>query len=1076
MSQKKLYIALLLSSILFILSAEEINPVFKRITVSDGLSQNTINSIIQDKYGFMWFGTQDGLNRFDGYEFKVYRNEQGNTNSISNNFIWKTLEDSEGNIWIGTFGGGLNKFNPVRELFIQYNSNSEEGKSLSNDNVFEIVESSPGIIWVGTNNGLNKVNVESGKVIQYEKLENSTEKGEPTNLVNNIAVMKKNNVWFNSKKGLSCLELQSEKISHFQKDPFNEEIEFGKIDDLVAIEEKLYVLCTSGLVELNTVDSTTRVIINQDRMMKFAGSDFIPTEVYFDSDSVVFVGTTNGLFLYNFLTDKLNYFKNETANQNSLVHNSILSLYKSAGNVYWIGTQSGLMKVERLKKEFRLIKRNPGEKYTLTGNNVGPIIEDRFGYAWIGTRGGEAINIFDEKTGRIKVLKNEPGNLNSISGDYILSFLEDSKGNIWIGTRGSGLNKIRNTGTWSDKINVERINPIALPGENPSIVRVQTIMEDRNGLIWLGTGGGGLCSYNYETNKIKSYPYSLDGSGPSHTFVYALLEDSYGNFWVGTATGGINLMDRRTGKFLYFTNNAADPASLSNNLILDIFESKVGDIWLGTAGGLNKLLTQNKEDLFGILSSGSKLEFKSFGNADGFPNEVIYGILEDGDGFLWISTNKGIVKFDPVNEKVISTYDVTDGLQNNEFNQKSFFKNKDGLMYFGGLSGLNIFDPAKITGNTYIPPVVITDFKLFNKSVSVNSTSANDDFALDKNIFALNSIDLSYTHKVFSFEFSSLNYISSAKNEYAYKMEGFDKDWIYAGTERSITYTNLDPGEYTFRVKGSNNKGLWNENGTYLKISIEPPPWKTWWAYSIYGLLFLTGIILLIKFREWELKREIEVARKIEEAKSEERVKVRTKTSQDFHDEAGNKLTKINLFTSLAKKEAEDNPILKEYLGKIQENTKELSNGMRDFLWVLDAGKDSLYDMLKRIEDFGNSMFELTETRFKVKGIDEKFKQLILPMEVRRSLILIFKEAINNSLKYSDAEDVSIAISLENGYLEISLTDNGCGFELNEYSEGYGLNNMKARAEKLNGTLDITSLKSHGTKIKFRCNITHMGN
>ncbi|MBZ0201024.1 MAG: hypothetical protein K8H86_14225, partial [Ignavibacteriaceae bacterium] len=445
------------------------------------------------------------------------------------------------------------------------------------------------------------------------------------------------------------------------------------------------------------------------------------------------------------------------------------------------------------------------------------------------------------------------------------------------------------------------------------------------------------------------------------------------------------------------------------------------------------------------------------------------------NGLLWLSTNKGIVVFDPQSEKIKATYDASDGLQNNEFNQNSYFKNSKGEMYFGGIGGFNFFDPDNIVDNSYAPPIIITDFKLFNRSVDVYSDLTVDEYSLEKSIFATRDIKLLYDHKVFSFEFSALNYIAPKKNEYAYMMEGFDKDWIYADRERSITYTNLEPGNYIFRVKGSNNNGVWNEAGTFINITIEPPWWKTWWAYSIYGLLFFSGILALVKIRERELKREIDTTRKIEAAKIEERINMRTKTSQDFHDEAGNKLTKINLFTTLAQNEASENSTLKEYLTKIQENTKELSSGMRDFLWVLDAGKDSLYDMLKRMEDFGNSMFESTETRFSVTGIDEKFKQLILPMEVRRSLILIFKEAINNSLKYSNSKNVFIIINFEKPFLEIKLVDDGSGFECNQKSEGYGLKNMKARAEKLNSTLEIFSAKAKGTQIKFRGNITQMG-
>jgi len=359
-----------------------------------------------------------------------------------------------------------------------------------------------------------------------------------------------------------------------------------------------------------------------------------------------------------------------------------------------------------------------------------------------------------------------------------------------------------------------------------------------------------------------------------------------------------------------------------------------------------------------------------------------------------------------------------------------------------------VFHPDSIKYNNFIPPVVFTDIKILNES--------DDD--------------------VLSFEFAALNYTVPEQNKYAYMMEGFDEDWIYSGTRRFVTYTNLDPAEYIFRVKGSNNDGVWNKIGRAITIIINPPPWKTWWAYTIYFLFIAGGFFLLIKNREKTHAHEMEMKLKIEEAKVEEREKVRIKTSQDFHDEAGNKITKITLFTELAKRLAAKDETLKKYIDKIEENTKELSNGMKDFLWVLDAGKDSLYDMIKRLEDFGNSMFEYTETSFTVKGRDKSFKNILLPMEIRRTIVLIFKEAMNNSLKYSDSKNILLDVNLIADELSIILKDNGKGFELNKAVNGYGIKNMNARAEKIGGELEIFSSFNEGTKITLKYNITHMGN
>jgi signal transduction histidine kinase len=305
-------------------------------------------------------------------------------------------------------------------------------------------------------------------------------------------------------------------------------------------------------------------------------------------------------------------------------------------------------------------------------------------------------------------------------------------------------------------------------------------------------------------------------------------------------------------------------------------------------------------------------------------------------------------------------------------------------------------------------------------------------------------------------------------------MEGFDNEWISAGSKKDVTYTNLDPGEYTFKVKASNNDGIWNNAGTSIKLIIPSPPWLSWYAYCFYTSLFLGVILFIIKYRVKEATREIETQAKIERAKLEEREEVRKKSSADFHDEAGNKLTRINLFTQLAKTASDNNAELKVYLNKIEENTKELSSGMRDFIWVLDPSKDSLFDTINRLKDFGNSMFGYTEIKFAVKGLTAEMSDTSLSIECRRALILIFKEAMNNALKYSCAKNVELCISYSNKIIEVTLTDDGIGFDINDKTDGYGLNNMKNRAAKINSDLEIFSTPNTGAKIIFRINIAHM--
>jgi signal transduction histidine kinase/streptogramin lyase len=791
-------------------------------------------------------------------------------------------------------------------------------------------------------------------------------------------------------------------------------------------------------------------------------------------NSRIWAGTTSGLILFDTLDNSTRHYVHNPDKPNSLSNNNITSLYKSDDGILWIGTYGGINKIEHLKENFFLIQNFPSEKNSLSQKSVGPVLEDKNGVTWIGTPNG--LNSYNRKTGEIITYKNTKGNFNSLSSSYILSLYEDNRGQIWVGTRGGWINKF----SYNTTSDLKSISFHKIKTDDPELrtSRVQSILEDKDGIMWFGTSGKGLIKYNPRSEKIISYPVSLNGKGPSHPFIYCMYEDSKGNFWIGTPTGGLNLFDKEKEEFLYIKHDENKLNSLSNNIVLTIFEDYEYNLWIGTSGGLNKLQTKLEKNMFEkINDSLITISFKRFGKTQGLPNEVIYGILQDDQKYLWISTNKGLVKFkESSNHTEVKTFDVKDGLQNNEFNQNSFFKNKNGEMYFGGIAGLNVFHPDNIKFNTNSTPVRFTDFKLFNRSVPIQNQTSEKDFVLSKSIHTLTLIELNYNQDVITFEFAGLNFRSSEKNTYAYKLEGFDTDWMQNGTKRSVTYTNLDPGEYRLRVKAANNDGFWDQNESSIILTISPPPWLSWYANVFYSVLFITFLFIYVKTRIRMATRELETQSKIERARIEEREEVRKKSSADFHDEAGNKLTKISLFIELAKSEASEYPSLKEYLNKIEENTKELSSGMRDFIWVLDPSNDSFYDIISRLKDFGNSMFDYTEIRFNVIGLNDEMKKIVLPMECRRAILLIFKEAMNNCLKYASAKSVELQTNVNHKTLDISLKDDGKGFEIQKRSNGYGLKNMNDRAIRNKCKLRIETTLNIGTSVSLKINIPQMGN
>lgn len=1081
MINKKIYIALLIffQSSLFLptfLFSQSYDIKFTRLGTNEGLSQNSINCIHQDKIGFMWFGTQDGLNKYDGFEFKIYRHHAGNKNSLSNNYVWSIYEDKDGIFWIGTFGGGLNRFDPATETFTNYIENPGNEASISDDKVFSITEYPEGILWVATDRGFNKFDKKANRFTRFLNKSSSTN-SKKLNHINHLAAFENGEVWLIENQTLTCFNTVSEAVTYYSTPPLNPDIKLGGVYKLSKEGKDLLVSCEAGLLKID-INSRIETLIFNARESSFeslkSGSVFFSARHDAKND-LYWINTSQGLILFDKKKNFFYLFRNDGNDSKSLSHNNVLSTYVSSSGIVWVGTRNGLNRIDRLRNNFTLIQCNRNSENTLSQRNVEAIIKDNRGNVWIGTPDG--LNVYNPQTKRITIIKNSLQRTGTANLNYILSLYNDSKGTIWAGTRGGGLVNI--TLPSDDNYEGVQIKNFIQKKENPGPRTIHYIFEDKNKIIWLGTGGEGLAKYDPKNETFKFFPPNLEGTGPSHPYIFCILEDSKNNFWLGTASGGLNLFDKQTERFSYIKNGKDDPESLSNDMVLSILETRGNNLWIGTAGGLNKLNIPLEENLFSkSVKDTNYISFKVYGMNQGLPNEIIYGILEDNKGLLWFSTNKGLVKFAPGSESpVLKIYNVFDGIQANEFNQNGYYKSNNGEMFFGGIDGMNIFYPDSIATNTFVPPVVLTDFKLFNKQVPLPvNTNDSDVFSLPELIQYCKEIELPYDKNMISFKYSALNFTDPQKNLYKYKMEGFDNEWINAGDKREVTYTNLDPGKYIFRVKGSNNDGVWNEKGAQIQLNILAPPWKTWYAYTIYTGLFFTGIFLFVRYKINSARKEMLQQKKIEFAKLEEREAFRKKSSADFHDEAGNKITKISLFTELAKRESEKNDVVKNYLQKIDENTKELSSGMRDFIWALDPSRDSLTDTLNRIEDFGNSIFNYNNTNFSITGMNDEMNNVSLSMDSRRAIILIFKEAINNIAKHAETTNVELNVKLAGEDLRITLSDDGCGFITKGEVKGFGLNNMKERAAKINSKLEITSSPGIGTKVSFISNITRLGN
>ncbi|MFQ5583372.1 MAG: two-component regulator propeller domain-containing protein, partial [Calditrichia bacterium] len=810
------------------------NLKFSHITADDGLSQSYVVCALQDSRGFMWFGTQDGLNRYDGYNFKLYRKNPADSNSLSENWIWSIYEDSDGFLWIGTFGGGACRFDRTTQTFTRYQHDSGDSTTISANTIWTFCEFPEGVFWIGANNGLNRFDSASGTFTYYKP-----SPGNP--LIFKIIPGGNGKLWMTTIDGLYEFDIQSETFQYYGHNP-DDPASLGTVGRSMAIDPSGIIWLGTGNEGLNRFDpirkTVTRYHHNPGKPESTLLSNHV-LDVHADEEGIIWAATDQGLSLLKFDGERLvavRNFQNNPANPHSLIDNYLNNIYESRTGEVWISARTALHRFDRYNRKFTHYFSISDRRDALSHNGVLPILasQKQRGIIWIGTRHG--LNRFNQDTGEFTHYFYKPDNPEmSISSNYILSLCEDSEGNLWVGTRRGGLTKMSfgNRGQPAfTHFRHDTDNPTSLGADN-----VHYIYEDPSGRLWVGTGGGGLNLFHKETQTFTRYPDDLDTGRPhamNDLWAYNMLEDRQGLFWIGTAAGGLNLFDREKGTFRHFVNDPANPNSLSHNRVLGIFETSSGDLWIATAIGLNKLVRPSnaKEDF----------SFIQFHESDGLPNEIIYGVLEDRHGNLWVSTNKGLCKIRMENNRMkVRTYTVTDGLQGNEFSHNSYCRSVDGRMYFGGNNGFSSFYPDRVKDNPNIPPIVITDFKILNETVPIGKyrrgKNAGQDSPLKKDIGETKQIKLSYSDNVFSFEFAALNYTVPQKNLYAYKMEGFDEDWVYSGNRRFVTYTNLNPGEYTFRVIGSNNDRIWNNAGASIKIIITPPPWKTWWAYTLYFLI-----------------------------------------------------------------------------------------------------------------------------------------------------------------------------------------------------------------------------------------------
>lgn len=838
---KNIFLLMLLITLPFWGLGQKINLKFEHIGLNEGLSHSYVTSILQDSKGFMWFGTNDGLNMYDGYTFTVFR-QDSTRNSLSNNRINHILEDSRENIWIAT-GEGLNKFDRKTRQFTAYKENPQDPGSISSNSIYTIEEDSQGNLWIGlsvnheSNAGLSLFNPEKESFTTYY-LSNQELKDESIYNVRDIFEDSRKNLWVGTENaGLFLFDRDTKEFHAYPQ--INKDGMAAGLKIMAIIEDHNHNLWIgtrdSGMSLFNREtgeftsyrhDPNNPNSLPKDAVLSLA-------EV---KDGSLWVGTENGgLSIFNPELGTFNNIKQNITNSSGLNSSSVYSIYPDLKGDVWLGTFSG--GINHFNDDANLFNHytQGSSPQSLNNNTIFCIRDDSKGNLLIGTDGG-GLNFFNPNSGAFSFLTHEPENKNSICGNNVISVLEDSQKNIWMGTWGEGVtlfNREKNTFQHFSHI----------PGDSTSLGsnNAWVIYEDRKKNIWIGTYWGGLSLFDSHTQKFIRY--RIDAQNPkslNSNSVNTLLEDKGGNLWVGTVGGGLDLFNPEPQTFTHFIKDSTHN-SISDNTVNNILEDSIGNLWIGTANGLNYLDTKSRK-------------FTRYTKADGLPDNFIGAILNDFKGNLWISTYGGLSKFN-LKTKSFQNFTIADGLQASEFKIHAALRSRSGKMYFGGINGLNEFHPDSIKTKSFDPPIHFTDFRIFNQEVPIASASSPG-LPLKAHISEAEDIVLSYEQSVVSFEFASLNYTDSRKKQYSYKLDGFDRDWNNIGTKRSATYTNLDPGNYVLKVRGLDNEGNWSENYARLNILVTPPFWQTWWFILLATLLIGGTAFTYVRSRMQSIEKQ----------------------------------------------------------------------------------------------------------------------------------------------------------------------------------------------------------------------------
>ncbi|MFU8862056.1 MAG: two-component regulator propeller domain-containing protein [Cyclonatronaceae bacterium] len=1005
----------------------------KHLMINEGISNNNVTTILQDGQGLMWIGTEDGLNRYNGYGFLVFRYIP-DENSVSDSFVTTLLEHGDSLIYIGTDNGGVSIRDRKNESFIQL------GDELFRQNqvhISSITKDSEGLIWIGTRNqGIYRHDPQTGSG-QWFQSEPDDPNTVSSNRIRSIHQDTHGRMWVGTLGGLNRYDPNEGTFQRFyaRTGQRTDQIASNDINDIVGDKEGNLWIATSGGI--------TFYSIREDRMFSLFPDSHpggvLPephvNTLIVDRDGMVWAGGENSLLRIDTEFVSADGIPRISNFSEQLSFSSVRYLYEDLNGLIWIGTAGSGLYIHNPNQRVEHYYYDSRDPFSVSENRIRSFHEDSAGNIWVGTDGG-GLNLFEQSQGLFHIYRHSPYDSESISGNTITAIQEDKNGYIWAGTYGSGLTVFRRPVTIPpDRLeNVRRYSKLRAEPQSLSDNIVHSIFLDSRGWIWVGTENG-LNRYVAETGHFEHYIHSESAAGmrPENRIQSnAIVEDHHGRLWIGT-WGGLFRMafDEETHLFEVVRQNR-----LGDMRITGLLAAGGHKLWIATYGDGLKMLDMDDPETPPM----------SYRERDGLSNNHVYAVTADDEGMIWLSTNNGLSRFDPASQS-FRNYFRNDGLQSNQFYWGAGARTRDGRLLFGGIRGFNIISPPDLEHIPEHRKLVLTDLLVNSESVY----STKNHYQILQNLKENRSLVFDYKQNIISFEFAVLDYFAPEKYSYEYMLEGSDESWFSGGNRRYVTYSGLRPGDYTFMIRASAGEGNWLYFDEPLQFTIKHPFWLTLWFLIPFVLMVAAALVYIVRAR----MRSLLMLERL-----------RYKISADLHDNIGSSLTEIAITSEVI---AHTNPQLagevRRNLNIISEKSRSVIDSMSDTIWLVNPKRDTVHDLMLRLQDQYLDLLSQYNMTLTIHS-DMELKKLHIAMDYRQNLYLIFKEAIHNAIRHSQCTEISLTARFHDRKLVILLEDNGLGFSQSSVF-GNGIDNMKYRAGLLGGDLAIDTASGNGTRICY---------